>query len=211
MKRLQRQKKNGAGPVPAADPGYAPEPRVAEAAPGQDRFDDVLPNLLLDVREAFLTGFRPVFRQFGVTDQQFRVLSVLYSSGDLEISKLARRCRIIGPSMTGILDRMVALGWVARKPLKGQRWGAISLATSGRNLIQQLQPHADKRTAAFSAAMGTTQLAVLVELLVKARDTASKLEVPSTELPSGRRKGALRSRKVGRKPRAQTRRSGKRK
>src|SRR4249919_881379 len=66
-----------------------------------EEFDDVLPNLLLDVREAFLADFRSLFRQFGVTDQQFRVLNILYLSGDLEIGKLARRGRIVAPSMTG--------------------------------------------------------------------------------------------------------------
>ena len=202
MKRSQRQNGDMPGPLSTEDPTGRPKADAGHPAPGQDRFDDVLPNLLLDVREAFLNGFRPVFRMFGVTDQQFRVLSVLHYSGDLEISKLARRCRIIGPSMTGILNRMAASGWVTRKPLKGQRWGAISLTTAGRNLIQQLQPQVDKRKSVFSASMGTAQLAVLVELLVKARDTASNLDLPGTELPAKPRNRAPRSRQTGSTPRA---------
>jgi len=79
--------------------------KAARAAP-EEYFDDVLPNLLLDVRETFLADFRSVFREFGVTDQQFRVLNILYLSGDLEIGKLARRSRIVAPSMTGILNRL---------------------------------------------------------------------------------------------------------
>jgi len=202
MKRLPMQKRDVPESTSVSHSGTTSEPRAAPPAKGQDRFDDVLPNLLLDVREAFLTGFRPIFRAFGVTDQQFRVLSVLHSSGDLEISKLARRCRIIGPSMTGILNRMAASNWVTRKPLKGQRWGAISLTTAGRSLIQQLQPQVDKRHMVFSASMGPAQLAVLVELLVKARDTAGNLELPDTELPAKARNRAPHGRKVSRKPRA---------
>ncbi len=202
MKRLQGQKGDLPGASPAAGSGGTPETATGSPGPGQDRFDDVLPNLLLDVREAFLSGFRPVFRRYGVTDQQFRVLSVLHSSGDLEISKLARRCRIIGPSMTGILNRMTALGWVTRKSLKGQRWGAISLTASGRKLIQQLQPQADNRSNAFSTAMGTAQLAVLVELLVKARDTAGSLDLPGTESPANARSRAPRRRQTSSKQRA---------
>jgi homoprotocatechuate degradation regulator HpaR len=202
MKRLQGHKGVLPGTSRVAGPGSTPEKAVDNPGPGQDRFDDVLPNLLLDVREAFLSGFRPVFRRFGVTDQQFRVLSVLHSSGDLEISKLARRCRIIGPSMTGILDRMTAIGWVTRKPLKGQRWGAISLTASGRKLIQQLQPEADNRANAFSTAMGTAQLAVLVELLVKARETAGSLDLPGADLPAKAGSRAPRRRQTASKPRA---------
>ncbi len=202
MKRMRMQKGDKAGLVPAAEPGHMSGSHEVHPAPGDDRFDDVLPNLLLDVREAFLTSFRPVLRQFGTTDQQFRVLSILHLSGDLEISKLARRCRIIGPSMTGILNRMAAIGWVTRKPLKGQRWGAISLTAAGRNLIQQLQPQIDSRNAAFSTAMGTAQLAVLVELLVRARDTARNLRLPGPKLPSRAGSTASRRRKAGRKLRA---------
>ena len=116
MKRSQRQNGDMPGPLSTEDPTGRPKADAGHPAPGQDRFDDVLPNLLLDVREAFLNGFRPVFRMFGVTDQQFRVLSVLHYSGDLEISKLARRCRIIGPSMTGSPS---ARAWVNRSRSAG--------------------------------------------------------------------------------------------
>jgi len=54
----------------------------------------------------------------------------------------------------------------------------------------------------FSASMGPAQLAVLVELLVNARDTAGNLELPDTELPAKARNRAPHGRKVSRKPRA---------
>jgi homoprotocatechuate degradation regulator HpaR len=145
-------------------------------------FDDVLPNLLLDVREAFLADFRSVFRQFGVTDQQFRVLNILYLSGDLEIGKLARRSRIVAPSMTGILNRMVEIGWVARKASKGQRWGRVSLTAEGRKLSKRLIPPVEERVAAIEAALGPEHLEMLAELLVKARTALRSLiaESPRT-------------------------------
>jgi homoprotocatechuate degradation regulator HpaR len=152
--------------------------------PAQDEeFDEVLPNLLLDVREAFLADFRSVFRQFGVTDQQFRVLNILYLSGDLEIGKLARRGRIVAPSMTGILNRMSEAGWVVRKVSKGQRWGRVSLTAEGRRLIKRLMPPVEERVAAIEAAFGP-HLEMLASLLVEARTVLRSLVVERPEKAS---------------------------
>ncbi len=174
--------------------------------------DDVLPNLLLDVREGFLGSFRSLFRQYGVTDQQFRVLSILLKTGDLEIGKLARRGRIVAPSMTGILDRMVDIGWVTRKTSQGQRWGVVSLTDTGRRLIKQLQPRANERVAAIEAALGPQQLAILAELLAKTRTVLRNLVVPDPETPSkdeyrvrGRRKASTKRATQPRLPEASTR------
>lgn len=135
----------------------------------------MLPNMLLDVREGFLAVFRPLFRRFGVTDQQFRVLTILHISGDTEISKLARRCRIVAPSMTGILNRMAEIGWIVRKTPRGQRWGVISLTAKGRKLIRELLPHVGRHVGTIEEAIGPDQLAMLVSLLVNARSALRSL------------------------------------
>ena len=171
--------------------------------PAQDQeFDDVLPNLLLDVREAFLADFRSVFREFGVTDQQFRVLNILYLSGDLEIGKLARRGRIVAPSMTGILNRMSEIGWVVRKASKGQRWGRVSLTPEGRRLIKRLMPQVEKRLAAIEAALGP-HLEMLANLLLEARTVLRSLVVERPEKASTDEHRVLSRRSVGRKRRTQ--------
>jgi homoprotocatechuate degradation regulator HpaR len=167
-------KQGAQGTLPAAANVGVHGSEAVPPVPNQDS-DDVLPNMLLDVREGFLAVFRPVFRQFGVTDQQFRVLSILHIAGDTEISKLARRCRIVAPSMTGILNRMVEAGWVVRKGSKGQRWGVISLTAKGRKLIRELQPPVDEHVAAITAALGADQLGILVKQLVNARTVLSYL------------------------------------
>jgi homoprotocatechuate degradation regulator HpaR len=162
----------------------------------EQEFDDVLPNLLLDVREAFLADFRSVFRRFGVTDQQFRVLNILYLSGDLEIGRLARRSRIVAPSMTGILNRMVEIGWVARKASKGQRWGRVSLTAEGRRLIKQLMPPVEERLAAIEAALGAHDLETLADLLAKARTVLRGLVKESRETTSTDKRRVPRKRSI---------------
>ncbi len=173
---------------------------AAPTAP-DEYFDDVLPNLLLDVREAFLADFRSVFREFGVTDQQFRVLNILYLSGDLEIGKLARRSRIVAPSMTGILNRMVQIGWLARKASKGQRWGRVSLTGEGRRLIKRLMPRVEERLAAIEAALGSQHIKMLAQLLVEARAVLRSFIADSPRTPSTSRHSRpnRRSRELGKR------------
>jgi homoprotocatechuate degradation regulator HpaR len=191
--------------LPAPAPGVHAIGTLAHP-PEDESGDDVLPNLLLDVREGFLGTFRSIFRQFGVTDQQFRVLSILNIAGDLEIGKLARRGRIVAPSMTGILDRMVEIGWVTRKASKGQRWGVVSLTAAGRRLIRQLQPLVDERLETFETTLGLEQLETLGDLLQRARTILRDLVLTSPETASTdevrvpRRRGS--SRKRGPRPKS---------
>lgn len=167
MASIRDDKVGSAKPGALAPAAGAVQSAAARPTPIEE--DDVLPNLLLDVREGFLAGFRPVFRQFGVTDQQYRVFRILNRQGDMEISKLARQARIAAPSMTGILDRMTEIGWVTRKVSKGQRWGVVGLTASGRRLISELQPLSTLCFASFEAALGAQQLETLRALLLRTR------------------------------------------
>ncbi len=203
-------------------PGHSPPATTSPSRSGtalrpevDENGDDVLPNLLLDVREGFLSAFRPLFRDYGITDQQFRVLSILNKTGDLEIGRLARRGRIVAPSMTGILDRLVETGWVARKASKGQRWGVVALTAAGRRLITEIQPQADERVAALQAALGPRQLELLRDLLAKTRAVLRELAASSPDglvtedaRTAGPQRGA---RKVSAKPSASARRPAARK
>jgi len=200
-KQEVRASRRGAGAPAAVDA----EPSLVRTGRDDDAENDVLPNLLLDVREGFLGAFRSVFREFGITDQQYRVLSILHRKGDLETSKLARHARIAAPSMTGILDRMTEIGWVLRKVPKGQRWGVVALTAAGRRLIVKIRPMATARFASFEAALGLQKLEQLGELLLQTRTVLRDLVASSQETPSTggarspRRRGA--SQKRGKQPR----------
>src|SRR6201993_4442188 len=76
-----------------------------------------LPLLLLQARERVLSHFRPLLNANGVTDQQWRIVRVLYEVPSLEPREIVELCRISSPSMAGVLARMeeVRLG-VRRGP-----------------------------------------------------------------------------------------------
>jgi homoprotocatechuate degradation regulator HpaR len=178
------------------------DPSLVRSGKDDDVENDVLPNLLLDVREGFLGAFRSVFREFGITDQQYRVLSILHRKGDLEISKLARHARIAAPSMTGILDRMTEIGWLTRKVPKGQRWGVVGLTAAGRKLIVQVQPMTARRFASFEAALGLNKLGQLGELLVKARAVLRELVASDPRASKAAKNKVPRKRKISKRPAA---------
>ena len=61
--------------------------------------------LLLSARESVMANFRPTLKAFGLTDQQWRILRALNSAGEMEAGQIADTCKILSPSLTGILSR----------------------------------------------------------------------------------------------------------
>ena len=66
-----------------------------------------LPHLLLQSREALMRRFRPVLNQYGVTEQQWRILRVLLDEDGLEPRQLCERCLISSPSIAGVLPAAI--------------------------------------------------------------------------------------------------------
>ena len=69
-----------------------------------------LPLLLTKARETIISQFRPILKHFGLTEQQWRVLRVLFEEGRAEPCYLCECCEILSPSMTGILKRLGEMG-----------------------------------------------------------------------------------------------------
>ena len=65
-----------------------------------------LPLLLLQARERVISHFRPILNANGVTEQQWRIVRVLYEKPSLEPREIVELCRISSPSMAGVLARM---------------------------------------------------------------------------------------------------------
>jgi DNA-binding MarR family transcriptional regulator len=93
-----------------------------------------------------------------MTLPQYRVLTLITNSPE-RASRIAERADVTRPSLTGLLDGLVAKGWVARSDVDGDRRG-VSLAitpagaaayakarTSMGDAIQELLGHADGKTA----------------------------------------------------------------
>jgi homoprotocatechuate degradation regulator HpaR len=103
-----------------------------------------LPLLLLQARERVISHFRPILNANGVTEQQWRMVRVLYEAPSLEPREIVELCRISSPSMTGVLSRMEELGLVARRRLPhDQRRVRVSLTARARAMAARMAPQID--------------------------------------------------------------------
>ena len=93
---------------------------------------------LLQAREATMTYFRAALNEMGLTEQQWRVIRILYQYEELESNQLADLACILKPSLTGILNRMIEQNLICkRKDLNDQRINLITLTEEGRICFEQ--------------------------------------------------------------------------
>ncbi len=115
-----------------------------------------LPLLLLQARERVLSHFRPILNANGVTEQQWRIVRVLYEKPWLEPREIVELCRISSPSMAGVLARMQELGLVVRRRLQhDQRRVRVSLTPRARAMAARMAPQIDATYRRIEREIGT--------------------------------------------------------
>jgi long-chain acyl-CoA synthetase len=98
---------------------------------------------------------------------QYRVLCLL-DEGSAGSSALAQRLAVRPPSVTAVIDGLVARGLVARRPTDDDRRRvALALTTEGRRVLAQADKAVDHRLTAIACALpgpegGPAALASLV-------------------------------------------------
>lgn len=119
-----------------------------------------LPHLLLQARETLLAGFRPILRQFGITEQQWRLMRTLNERGPMEPNQLAEACLILSPSLTRMLGSMEDAGLVARtRSATDQRRQLVTLTQAARTVIAEMEPLIDARYQELARQLGPERLA----------------------------------------------------
>lgn len=105
------------------------------------QFSHSLPMLLYAAIDAIMPRFRLIFKEFGLTEQQWRVLRVLWEIEEISHSALAELTLISAPSLVGVLDRLRAMGLIERRR-SGLDRRVVYIATSqqGRDLRDQIMP-----------------------------------------------------------------------
>ena len=127
-----------------------------------------LPRLLLQARESVMAHTRPRLREHALSDQQWRVLRVLGEHGVVETGKVAREAFILGPSLTGVLNRMERDGLIRRaRDADDQRRTVVAATDKGMQLVAMLSQTIEAHDAWMEKSLGKQQLAQLYELLDK--------------------------------------------
>ena len=143
-----------------------------------------LPLLLTKARETIISQFRPILKHFGLTEQQWRVLRVLFEEGSAEPCYLCECCEILSPSMTGILKRLGEMGLIDRQPLKGdKRRVLISLTAKSEQLAREIIPLVQQQYQLIEQAWGSDLIAQIytdIESLIE----LSNIKVKPVQLPT---------------------------
>jgi homoprotocatechuate degradation regulator HpaR len=138
------------------------------------RFSESLPMLLLRAREAAMSHFRPVLQAHGVTEQQWRALRALDEQGELTAAGLAAECAILAPSMTRIIRRLKADGFVnVRRARDDQRALRLRISAKGRRLVARIGPEIEVAYARIRDEMQPEHLTALYRELRHFTETSA--------------------------------------
>lgn len=129
-------------------------------------FRHSLPMELLRAREAAMARFRPVLREHGLTEQQWRVIRALADCDQIDASELARRSFLLAPSLTRILQFLEKQKLVQRmSDSNDQRRSVLRLTPKGKRVFASVGPDSEERYAEIESEFGRERLESLYELL----------------------------------------------
>ena len=129
-------------------------------------FDQSLPMALLRAREAVMRGFRRVLREYGLNEQEWRIIRALMEVDQIDIGELAERVFILKPSATRTVKNLQSRKLVNRhKSSRDQRRAYISLTPEARHLFDRLAPKNEAEYSRITSVIGGSDMQELYELL----------------------------------------------
>ncbi len=104
-------------------------------------FDRSLPMILNRALDAIMPPYRDLFSRYDLTEQQWRVLRVVWSSDKYKSVDLASHTLLATASLVGILDRLEKKGLVSRVRSTTDRRAVYIVATAkSRKLEKEVSP-----------------------------------------------------------------------
>jgi len=121
---------------------------------------------LLRAREAAMSRFRPMLRQHGLTEQQWRVIRALAAYQEIDASELAKKSFLLAPSLTRILRFLEREELVKRSSdASDQRRYVFVLTGKGRRIYNEVGPDSELLYAEIEKEFGADKLEALYALL----------------------------------------------
>ncbi len=130
------------------------------------KYEDSLPLQLIRARDIAMEYFRPVLTSNDLTEQQWRVMRVLDTKGEIDFKTLSQESCILSPSLTGIINRLEKLEYVGKKKCEHDgRKSYIYLTDKAVRLVETLRPQIEEQYIALKKRMGEERYDQLSELL----------------------------------------------
>ena len=131
-------------------------------------FSHSLPMLLYRALDAVMPRFRRIFNEFGLTEQQGRVLRALWERNGISVRELADVTLIPAPSLVGVLDRLQKNGLIERRrSATDRRVTFVSATESGLELQARLMPAIQEAYSMLMQSLEPREWIRLVALLDK--------------------------------------------
>ena len=106
-----------------------------------EQFSHSLPMALYRTLDAVMPRFRKIFNEFGLTEQQWRVLRVLWDREAVTLNRLAALTLIPAPSLVGVVDRLERAELVTRQRSEADRRKVnVVLTSPGAALEHDIMP-----------------------------------------------------------------------
>lgn len=152
-----------------------PRSKTSVAAPAgwMQRLDHQLCFALYSSSLVMTKLYKPVLSALGLTYPQYLVLLVLWESDAISVSELGSRLFLDSGTLTPLLKRLEAAGWLSRlRAVDDERRVIVSLTTAGRALRRKAQ-HVPNEVAC-AAGCALDELADLTRRLQALRASVSQ-------------------------------------
>lgn len=115
-----------------------------------------------------------IARRHGITHTDLIALDHLSLNDGLTPSQLGERLMLTSGAVTGLADRLEALGWIAREPHPSDRRSTVLRLTAKATAVAEktFGPYVDELNAA-AARLGPRERAACMEFLGSARSVAA--------------------------------------
>jgi len=131
-------------------------------------FENTLPMMLHRTLDAVMPQYRELFKRFDLTEQQWRVLRVLWSSDRVSSADLAERTLLLQPSLVGIIDRLERKDLVTRvRSVDDRRVVYIVATAKSRALQDKVIPETERIHEQLQAAVSKEEWAAMEATIAK--------------------------------------------
>jgi len=129
-------------------------------------FSHSLPMMMNRTLDSVLPEFRAVFKAFDLTEQQWRILRVLWHEDGLKLGDISAQTLLPAPSLVGIIDRMEDKGLLKRiRSTTDRRSVRISTTAKGRSLEAKIQPQVDECYARIASGIKPRDWKIMMQTL----------------------------------------------
>jgi homoprotocatechuate degradation regulator HpaR len=121
---------------------------------------------LLRAREAVMSHFRPILAAHDVTEQQWRVIRILFEAGKLDATEVADKASILAPSLTRMIRSLEQRGLITKhKDNADGRRVLLQITPVGQALVEDVLPESLKVYADIDGRFGAKRVEELLDLL----------------------------------------------